>query len=158
MAAGLEESTQANQSSAKGRKPSTTRKGRKCKQPVEDLVNSVISEDQAMNLTDLVKNDGLEQHTSCCKTQAPAISQLTGALSLEEEKITLPMETMAEQYDLNMNQQVTQIFQTSQNISSPESPTEIEAPPLVKVEEKKRSCTCSKGQCKKMYCVCLKNA
>ena len=31
-------------------------------------------------------------------------------MNLEEEKITLPMETMAQQYDLNMNQQVTQIF------------------------------------------------
>ena len=62
----------------------------------------MISEDQAMNMTDLVKNAGPE--TIQISTQ-PAISQLTGPLNLESKTVTLPMETgtIAEQYDLNMN-------------------------------------------------------
>ena len=55
-----------------------------------------------------------------------------------------------------MNLQVTQIFQTTQNASSVESPTEIGK--VDKEPEPKKKCTCSKGQCRKMYCVCLRSA
>lgn len=69
----------------------------------------MFDEDQAMNLTDTVKNAGPEMIQI---STIPAISQLTGPLNLESEKVTLPMETgtMGQQYDLNMNQEVTQIF------------------------------------------------
>lgn len=109
-----------------------------------------------MNLTDLVKNAGIEPDSSCSKSPLQLISQLSVPMELEQEKITLPMDMMAQQYDLNMNQQVTQIFQTTQNISLDESPTEI-TPPVIQAEVILRKCTCSKGQCKKMYCVCLRN-
>ena len=50
----------------------------------------MFDEDQAMNLTDTVKNAGPEMIQI---STIPAISQLTGPLNLESEKVTLPMET-----------------------------------------------------------------
>ena len=70
-------STEINQPCEKGRKPSTNRKGRKSKQPVEDLVISAVSEDQAMNMTDLDRILGKQQKDVTLKARASCPSQLS---------------------------------------------------------------------------------
>ena len=109
-----------------------------------------------MNLTDLVKNDAPGQLNSTAKGCIPIASQISVSEPAIESKRPPTISAQAEKLPINMNQQVTQIFQTTQNASSAESPTEIDQE--AKEAEPRKKCTCSKGQCKKMYCVCLRSA
>ena len=60
-----------------------------------------------MNLTDLVRNTVPAQHLSSLKTRIPIVAQISMVETPEESQLTTPMNAIADQFDLNMNQQVT---------------------------------------------------